>query len=321
MPDSTNMAGTGQALDVSLPTIISDFALKRDVTGVFRSTAEYNELKPHTGISWLRNQYGRAVAMDLDEAADMTQGQTLSDAQTVITPAEVGAMIVLPGSTLRRVQDAQLESRVATMLNNAYNLKEDQDGAAQMSSWTTSLGTTSTIIGVGHIFAGAAQLGVGNTVANPEPAPLPYYYVGHDFQIQHLAGRLMVLTDVPTGTTTYTGVAAGATFASGHDGDPGSMEDEIRRNGIGAFKKMGDVLIKRDANIPVTSTPSATGGIYSGQGFIYVSEKEPVPYMDTSDKSMRDAVEVGVWGSYKFGLFLPGFYGKGMVFDCTTPTT
>lgn len=320
MADGVNLAGNGQALDVSLPTIISDFKLLRDVTGVFRSTAEMNTLERHTGTSWLRNNYGRAIAFNLDEAADMNQAQTLADQQTVITPSEVGAQIVLPGSTLRRVQDAQLESRVATILNNAYNLKEDQDGAAQMSSWTTSLGTTSTIIGVGHIFAGAAQIGVGNSVSAPEPAPDPWFYVGHDFQLQHLAGRLMVLTDVPTGTNIYTGTAAGATFAAGHDGDPGSMEDEVRREGIGKLTRMANVTIKKDANIPVTSTPSATGGLYSRAGFIYVSEVEPHIVKQTDDVSLRDAVELNVWGSYAFGLYRPGSYGKGMVFDCTTPT-
>lgn len=315
-----NLAGVGQALDVSLPTIITDFKLRRDVTGVFRSTAEMNPLKPHTGVSWLRNDYGRVIAYSLDEAADMTQAQALADQRTTITPAEVGAQVILPGSTLRRVQDASLESRVATMLNKAYNLKEDADGAAQMTSWTGTLGTTATIIGVGHIFAGAAQIGVGRSVTNPEPAPEPWYYVGHDYQLLHLAGRLMVLTDVPTGTNIYTGVAAGATFASGHDGDPGSMEDEIRREGIGKLTRMSGITIKKDANIAVTSTPSATGGLYSGEGFIYVSEVEPRIARQTDDVSMRDALEVNVWGSYGYGLYRPGNYGVGMVFDCTTPT-
>ncbi len=81
----SNIAGTGQALDVSLPTIINDFNLLRDVTGVFRNSADPQSLKKHTGVSWLRNNYGRAVAYNLDEAADMNQAQTLSDFQTVVT--------------------------------------------------------------------------------------------------------------------------------------------------------------------------------------------------------------------------------------------
>lgn len=314
-----NLAGPGQALDVSLPTIILQFKLLRDVTGVFRSTAESNNLTPHTGISWIRNNYGRVVAYNLDEAADMNQAQTLVDQATTATPAEVGAQVVLPGSTLRRVADAGLEGRVATMLNNAYNLKEDQDGAAQMSSWTTGLGSTSTIIGIGHIFAGAAQLGVGNSVAAPEPAPEPWFYVGHDFQLQHLIGRLMVLTDVPTGTSVYSGVAAGATFGAGNEGS--GMAEEVRKDGIGKLTRMGGVTIKRDANIPVTATPAAIGGIYSGEGLLYVSELEPKVVKDMSDVSTRDAVELNVWGSYAWTLYRPGQFGKSMTFDCTTPTT
>lgn len=296
--------------------------LLRDVTGVFRNSATSETLQPHTGVSWIRNNYGRAVAYNLDEAADMNQNQTLSDQATVITPAEVGAQIVIPGSTLRRVADAALESRVATMLNNAYNLKEDQDGAAQMSSWTsTALGSTSTIVGIGHVFAGAARLGVGSSVTNPEPAPMPWVYIGHDFQLQHLAGRLMVLTDVPTGTNVYTGVAAGATFGAGSEagGTPG-MASDILKDGIGAITRMGNVTVKKDANIPVTSTPSATGGIFSQEGLLYVNEVSPRIVKDMSDVSMRDAVELNVWGSYKFGLYRPLNYGIPMTFDCTTPT-
>lgn len=320
MPDGVNLAGAGQALDVSLPTIISEFMLLRDVTGVFRNSAQSETLQRHTGVSWIRNNYGRAIAYNLDEAADMNQNQTLSDAATVITPAEVGAQIVIPGSTLRRIADASLETRVATMLNNAYSLKEDQDGATQMSSWTsTALGTTSTVIGVGHIFAGGARLGVGSSTANPEPAPMPWFYIGHDFQLLHLIGRSMVLTDVPTGTNVYTGTAAGATFGAGHDSE--GMSDEFMRGGIGALTRMAGITVKKDANIPVTSTPSATGGIFSQEGLIYVNEVEPHIVKDTSDVSMRDAVELNVWGSYKFGLYRPANYGISMTFDCTTPTT
>lgn len=313
------MAGTGQALDVSLPTVISQFKLKRDVTGVFRDSAEPQKLERHSGVSWIRNNYGRAIAYDLDEAADMNQAQSLSDAATTITPAEVGAQITIPGSTLRRVADASLESRVATMLNNAYSLKEDQDGAAQMASWTVTRGTTSTIISVSSIFGGGALLGVGNSVANPEPAPEPWVYIGHDFQLLHLLGRTMQFTDVPVGTNVYTGlIATGVTFGPGAQGT--GMREEMLKGGIGALTRMGGITIKKDANIPVTSTPSATGGIFSSAGLIYVNEVEPHIVKDTSDVSMRDAVELNVWGSYKFGLYLAGNYGIGMIFDCTTPT-
>ncbi len=319
MPDGLNLAGPGQALDVSLPTIITDFKLLRDVTGVFRDSADGQTLKAHTGVSWIRNNYGRAVAYNLDEAADMTQGQTLSDAATTITPGEVGAQIVLPGSTLRRVQDASLESRVATMLNNAYNLKEDQDGAAQMASWTgASLGSTGVILAVGSIFAGAALLGVGKSIPAPEPAPEPIIYVGHDFQLLHLMGRLMVLTDVPAGTNTYTGITAtGAAFGPGHTS---GMSDTILAGGVGKLTTMGGVTIKKDANLPVINTADARGGMFSKMGLLYVNELEPRIRLDTSDVSMRDAVEVNVWGSYGYGLYRPGNYGLAMLFDATTPT-
>ncbi len=319
MPDGMNLAGVGQALDVSLPTIISEFMLLRDVTGVFRSCADPQTLKKHSGVSWIRNNYGRAVAYHLDEAADMNQAQSLSDLATVITPAEAGAQITLPGSTLRRVADPTLESRVAQMLNNAYDLLEDQDGAAQMSSWTSQLGST-VILGIGNVAAAAARLGVGNSATAPEPAPLPWYYIGHDYTLNALAGRILVMTDVPTGTTAFSGLTGtGITLGAGHDESEGSMSAQLQRDGIGKLTRLLGMTIKKDANIPVASNV-AIGGAFSEAGFLYVNEVEPHLVPDRSDASMRDAVELNIWGSFKYGLYRPGNYGLSMSFDATTPT-
>ncbi len=216
------------------------------------------------------------------------------------------------------------------MLNNAYNLKEDIDGAAQMSSWSGGLGSTSTILGVGYIAAGAAQIGVGRLVNNPEPAPLPYSYIGHDYQMLHLMGRLLVLTDVPVGTNVYTGLTAtGATLGPGAGVGAGDFQQDLYRGGtVGDAGKVGlitnffGVAIKKDANIPVLapSAVSAAGGLFSQAGLLYVNELEPRVVMQTDDVSMRDAIELNVWGSYGYGLFRPVSYGITMTFDATTPT-
>ena len=89
---------------------------------------------------------------------------------------------------------------------------------------------------------------------------------------------------------------------------------------VGLLTTMFGVNVKKDANIPVTTTPSAAGGLFSQMGFLYVNELEPRVVMQTDDVSMREAIELNVWGSYGYGLFRPVSYGVTATFDATTPT-
>src|SRR5215213_2522587 len=109
-------AGAAEALDSSLPTIYSEFKLLRDETGVMRSSATQFKLEPHTGVSKNVLNYGRVIAYGVPDGVDIAQAQALADSLTSYTPAEVAAQVVIAGSTLRRVQDAQLESRTGRML-------------------------------------------------------------------------------------------------------------------------------------------------------------------------------------------------------------
>ncbi len=144
---SGNLAGAGEALDSSLDTIHSAFNLLRDETGVFRSTATHMTLKPHEGRSKLVNNYNRVVALDIADGVDAQQAQQLADTTTTYTPGEVIVQVLLPGSTMRRVADPELLRRTGRMLNNAYDLKEDQDGGLQMVNWTPIMGVATAILG------------------------------------------------------------------------------------------------------------------------------------------------------------------------------
>ena len=42
---------------------------------------------------------------------------------------------------------------------------------------------------------------------------------------------------------------------------------------------------------------------------------------DTSDKSLRGAVEVNFWGSYTWGLYRSSNYGIEVLADATLPTS
>jgi len=99
------------------------------------------------------------------------------------------------------------------------------------------------------------------------------------------------------------------------------MGANLLSKGIGGLGMLAGLDVRQDANIPVTSTPSAAGGAFSKQGMVYVSELEPRLDPDTSDKSLRGAVELNLWGSYVWGVYRAANYGVGITFDASLPTS
>ena len=313
-----NLAGTGEALDGSLNTIFSEFKILRDESGVFRSTATRLDLKPHEGRSKLVNNYNRVTAFDLADGVDMQQAQQLADTTTTYTPAEVGVQVLLPGSTMRRIADPELLKRTGRMLSAAYDLKEDQDGALQMVNWTPIMGTTGRSVGAGEYMGAIQRLSIGNNLANPEPPPLPYFLVDHPIKLGVLAAKLIPLTDVPTGTNVFVATTA-ATGGTVGPGGGGALSDEILKQGIGALGGFWGATVKKSANILGDGT-DVSGGAYSREGLVYVSEVEPQSDPDTSDKSLRGAVELNYWGSYVWGTYRPSAYGCEVQGLITLPT-
>lgn len=276
------------------------------------------ELKPHDGASKNVNNYNRVVALDLADGVDMQQAQQLADTTTTYTPGEVGVQVLLPGSTMRRIADPDLLTRTGRMLNNAYDLKEDQDGGLQMVNWTPIMGAAAAIVGPGEYLGAMQRLAIGNNRANPEPPPLPYFIVDHPLKLGILAGRLVPLTDVPTGTNLFdpATIARGQTVGPGGGG---SLSDAIIKQGIGALGMFWGATVKQTANLLPDSSDDVSGGAYSREGLIYVSELEPRSDPDTSDKSLRGAVELNFWGSYVWGLYRAGAFGVEILGDASMP--
>ena len=320
------LAGASQALDTSLNTIYSEFLLLRDETGVMRSVSTPYKLQPHTGTSKNLLNYGRVIAYNVADGADIAQSQALSDFNTAYTPSEVAVQVTLAGSTMRRVADTDLLERTGQILNNAYDLKEDSDGTAQFSSFSsTDLGSASTVLSPGIVAAAAAQLRVGISLANPEPAPEPLICVLHPLSAVPLAGRIVPFTDVPTGTTIYGtdgGAHAGLTLGVGGTSSAG---EQILKRGLKAIGEVAGsgMTIHLDANVDSSTagTAAATNCAFAKMGMVYVSELEPKLVPDTSNKSMRDAVELNLWGSYAWGVYRAANYGVSVVADCSLPTS
>ena len=315
-----NLAGSGQALDSSLPTIYSKFLLLRDETGVMRSCATPHPLKPHQGASVNVNNYSRVAAYEVADGVDIAQAQSLADTTTTYTPGEVAVQVVLAGSTMRRVQDPQLEQRTAKMLSNAYDLKEDSDGTGQLSSFVPIMGAAADIIGPGHVTGASARLGIGNDRANPEPAPKPWFCVLHPLQAHEMLARIVPFTDVPTGTTTHIPTTGGTNDTVGPRG-PSGMGEAFMERGIGSLGTYAGATVKLDANISVDTDDDGSGAFFSQEGLVFCEEVTPQLDPDVSDKSMRGAVELNLWGSYVWGLYRSSNYGVELLFDCSLPTS
>jgi hypothetical protein len=313
-----NLAGTGEALDSSLNTIYSEFKLLRDETGVFRSCATKLTLKPHEGRSKNVNNYNRVVAFDLADGVDMQQAQQLADTTTTYTPGEVGVQVLLPGSTMRRVADPDLLKRTGRMLNNAYDLKEDQDGGLQMVNWTPIMGAASRSVGAGEYLGAVQRLQIGNNLSNPEPPPGPYFLVDHPIKLGVLTAKLTPFGTVSSGTAIYvaTDAATGGAVATGARDN----SEEYIRKGIGALGMFWGCTVKHSANLIPSNGTDSSGGAFSQEGLIYVSEVEPKSDPDTSDKSLRGAVELNYWGSFVWGTYRPGAYGVEVLGLVTLPT-
>src|SRR3990170_6430144 len=231
------LAGPSQALDTSLPTIYSEFLLLRDETGVMRNVSTTYKLQPNSGTSKNLINYGRVIAYNVADGADITQSQALSDFNTTYTPAEVAVQGRLAGSTRARVQDTDLLQRTGRILNNAYDLKEDSDGTAQFSSFSsTDLGGASTVLSPGIMAAAAAQLRIGISIANPEPAPDPINCVLHPLSAVPLVGRLVPFGSTPAGGTIYGtdgGAHAGLTVGGAGSGGTGAIGEQVIKRGLG----------------------------------------------------------------------------------------
>ena len=312
------LAGTGQALDSSLNTIYSAFKILRDETGVIRSVATDMKLMPHEGASKNLNNYNRVVAYNLADGVDMAQAQSLADTTTTYTPGEVGVQVILAGSTMRRVADPDLLGRTGRILNAAYDLKEDQDGGLQFVNFTPIMGVAGAILGPGEYLGAVSRLMIGNNRANPEPPPTPYYIVDHPLKLQVIAARIMNIADTGVGTTPYTPatVSTGKAFGPAGGGD---FSQRMVQEGIGALGNFFGCTVKKSANLLPDSSDDVSGVVLTKEGLVYVSELEPRLDADTSDKSLRGAVELNVWGSYVWGLWRASAYGVEILGDASMP--
>lgn len=268
--------------------------------------------------------YGRVTALDLSDGVDMVQAQALADANTAYTPDEIGVQVILPGSTLRRSADRSLMTRTAKMLSNGWLLKSEGDGAAQFSSFTATAGSAGTVASPGLAEAVASRLRVGNILTTattpPEPAPRPWHLILHPLSATPLRERLMPLGSTPGGGAAA-GVHGGAHAGTSVVGNPTEWQRQLIMKGPGGLKEIAGLVVQESAHLLVDGSGDAVNAGYSTEGLIHVAEVEPRMDPDSSDVSMRGAVEMNLWGSEGWGVYRPASYGVALTLDAPLPTS
>lgn len=318
----TNTAGASGTLQTSLPTVYSRFMLLEQERGKVINTATRETLQPHTGSAFRYINYGQFVAQAATDGVDSAQAQTLSDATTAFSPSEVVVNAVVSDRTLARVADPKLLAEIGEMAMNAIELKEDQDGCGKFSSFTPTLGGTTTVATLGHLLAAEAILRIGNSTATPEPAPGPWFATLHPNTMAAAAVKTLPLSlAIGSNATVLTSGEGhigqlGSAIAAGFVNDLGMKV--LMGKGLVRQLDMGELLVMADANVTINSTPSTSNGIYSKRGLVFVSEV--TPYMrQERDESLR-GIELTAVTSYAWGVYRAAAYGIIATFDGTTPT-
>jgi hypothetical protein len=242
----------------------------------------------HTGSTVNLPYFGTVTANALTEGVDMVSPQAMTDTNVRLTPAEVGAQILLTYKLARDNQEDVIRA-AGRILGDAMLAKRESDLAEQLDDATTSLIGAGSSLTLGAIAAAWALLS-GNALSAGGPAPKPYVMVHHPF-------ALLDMVDVFTPTLAQ----AGETGVGG-----GSLADATLRNyTIGRIFGMD---VYESGNISIDSADDAKGGVFAagrGGGLVLATAKE-WDVRPEDDESLR-ATELNIVGEYAVGEYLAGW--------------
>ncbi len=233
--------------------------------------------------------WGTVTAQALSEGVDLANPQSMADTLVTVTPAEVGAQILLTDKLVRDNSEDVIRA-AGRILGDAMEYKRDCDLIGQLDDGTNTLGSGAAAT-LGHIAAAYAILaGV--------PAQKPFACVMHPYVILDLVD---VFTPILPATNTYSGSV-------------GSVGDEVLRNYM--VGRLFGVPIYEEGNIP---TATCKGGMFSageGGALILATAKE-WEVESERDASLR-ATELNIVGEYGVGEYLADWIVE-LYHDATTP--
>lgn len=234
--------------------------------------------------------WGTVTAQALTEGVDMAAPQAMADTLVTVTPAEVGAQILLTDKVVRDNSEDVLRA-AGRILGDAMELKRDQDLIGQLDDGTNTLG--------GGAAATLGQIAAAYAILAGVPAPKPYAAVLHPYV-------LLDLVDV------FTPIVPAANTTSGTYS--GSVADEVLRNYM--VGKLFGVPIYEEGNIP---TATCKGGMFStGEGGALILATAKDWGVETERDASLRATELNIVAEYGVGEYLADFIVE-LYHDATTP--
>jgi len=230
-------------------------------------------------------------AQDLQDGVDMTQAQQIANSYTDITTAELGIKGIITDKLIRQMNES-VWRMLGRLLGDSMKRKVEKDGLDMLDGFSNVVGATATTMAQGYLTAAITQL-----QGQSEPAPDPFAYVAHPYQVKKVMDSVAVVGTYPL-----------------PEGFSAQMVKDYWR---GTFAIFG-LPVFSNGLITIDGSGDAKGAVFSKSALGYIVSKEAYTERQR-DASLRAWELVHVqdsdWAELDNG------YGREMYFACSTPTS
>lgn len=306
-----------------LKLFIAAARMTPQLPGNLTTLVQNDPLPNGVGTTWNSPKFGTYTAYSLTQGVDMSQQQDLAATNIVITPAEVGVQAVFTWKSLAQWSENVI-SRAGEIMRRAMDRKKDTDISGLFTGLDRALGAAAQTMSVGHLTAAVSALAGGSTGTADAAITVgtgtnvveegPFIGAFRPEQLHRLSQAILGGGGYHTSSPSQT--------AQGLNGGPGSLQNEIGRNGVAALfhGEVAGVQLYRSANIARDSSNDAIGAVFVKGAMVYV----PMEYKGTGDEMIEDdkslrASELNYVEDYGFGE-LDGNLGAKVTTD-SSPNT
>jgi len=275
--------------------------MQRIVIAEARYTLEHAPLMPQLVEKFTLKQGEKQItvpkmsafgdAVDLVEGVDLAQAEQLADTYVTLTTSEIGVKCIVTDKLIRQ-NNEDVFRMVGKLLGDSMARKVEKDGLGMLDGFSTSLGSAGTTLTASYLAAAVTRL-----EGKSEPAPRPYAYVAHPFQVRRIMDAVATVGTYPL---------------------PEGFSAEMLKNyWKGSFVIYG-VPVFSTGLLSVDASDDAKGGVFSKSALAYVVSKEASTERER-DISLRAYELVHVQDSD--WVELDDGYGIEMLFDSATPSS
>ncbi len=280
-------------------TVIAKAKFTREHQGLMIGLATRFELGQGEKTLTIPKMSSFADAEDLSDGVDMTSAQQIANTYTDLTCSEIGVKAIVTDKLIRQMNESVF-NMCGKLLGDSMGRKVEKDGNALFDGFSTSLGAAGTAITTGYIATAVTRLESGVATAtsgSTEPAPRPYAYVGHPFQVKIIMDSVAKVGTYPL--------------------PEGWSAQMLRDYWKGSFDIYG-LPVFAQGLLTIDASADCKGAIFSKEAIGYIVAKEAYTERQR-DASLRAWELVHVqdsdWAEIDDG------YGIEMYFDATTPTS